>query len=254
MADHSANAGRHALADRKDDLYETPPEATRALLSVEKLPHWLWEPAAGRGAIVDVLRRAGHAVIAGDLVDYGLPLHRKGHDFLMERKAPVNCEAIITNPPYKLAAQFVEHGLDLVPRVYMLLRLAFLESVSRTPILDGGALARVYVFRNRLPMMHRDGWEGPRASSSIPFAWFCWHREHAGPTELRRISWESEYDGQKDLAGSIEEGLRAIRDRQAKGGPGWVLPESSTFQSVGSVVSRVVEKLEQQREPDERTS
>jgi hypothetical protein len=31
----------HSLADRGDDLYETPPVAVRALLRVEKLPHFL---------------------------------------------------------------------------------------------------------------------------------------------------------------------------------------------------------------------
>jgi hypothetical protein len=28
-----------------------------------------------------------------------------------------------------------------------------------------GQLARVYVFRKRLPMMHRDGWEGRKSNS-----------------------------------------------------------------------------------------
>ena len=71
--DHAANAGRHRLAERGDDLYETPPEATRALLQVERLPHRIWEPACGPGAIARVLRDAGHAVVATDLVDYGCP-------------------------------------------------------------------------------------------------------------------------------------------------------------------------------------
>ena len=31
----------------------------------------------------------------------------------------------------------------------------------------------------------------------------------------------SDYDGQKDLAGSIDEGFRTIRERVAAGGPGW---------------------------------
>ena len=35
---------------------------------------------------------------------------------------------IVTNPPFKLAAQFAAHALSLCPRVAMLLRLSFLES------------------------------------------------------------------------------------------------------------------------------
>ncbi len=183
--------GKAALAMRKNDLYETPACATIALMRAEKLPLKLWECAAGRGAIVNVLRIAGHEVLASDLVDYGQPSHFYGRDFLMEHVAPEGCEAIVTNPPFKLADEFVRHALRLVPRVYMLLRLAFLESERRRDILDGGGLSRVHVFRNRLPMMHRDGWTGPRASSATPFAWFVWDRAHVGSTELHRISWEA---------------------------------------------------------------
>jgi len=67
---------RDALKARRDDLYPTHPGAVRALLAVEKLarpPDRIWEPCAGRGAIADVLRAAGHEVVASDLVDYGIP-------------------------------------------------------------------------------------------------------------------------------------------------------------------------------------
>jgi hypothetical protein len=170
---------RRPLAERGDDLYETPPVATRALLQVEPLPHRLWEPAAGRGAIVDVLRAAGHQVIGSDLNDYGRPDFFARRDFLLERKVPDGCEAIVT-----------KHALDLAPRVVMLLRLMFLESERRTPILKGRGLARVHLFRRRLPMMHRDGWQGPRASNAIQFAWFVWDACHVGPTIINRISWQ----------------------------------------------------------------
>jgi hypothetical protein len=182
---------RHALAARRDDLYETPEVAVRALLEVEQLPHFVWECACGPGSIVKVLRGAGYRVVATDLVDYGCPESLSGIDFLMETKAPAGVEAIVTNPPFKLAAQFVERGLDLCPRVIMLLRLAFLESARRTEILDGGHFARLYPFIDRLPDMHRAGWDGPRVTSQTPFAWFVWSRHHCGPTTMRRISWKA---------------------------------------------------------------
>jgi hypothetical protein len=165
-----------------------------ALLRVEKLPHRIWEPAAGRGAIVDVLRAHGHDVVATDLVDYGIPGQEARRDFLLER-LPAGVEAIVTNPPYKNAEQFVAHALDLCPRVIMLLRLAFMESVRRAHILETGHLARVHVFSRRIPMMHRAGWEGRKANSGMAFAWFCWDRHHAGPTTLNRIDWQIREDG-----------------------------------------------------------
>lgn len=193
MLDHSAQAGHAPLADRKDDLYETPPEAVRALLAAEEIPSGaVWEPACGPGSIVRELKAAGHRVYATDLVDYKSPEQDAyGIDFLMEQQAPdFYVGTIITNPPYKLAGEFVCKSLLFAPRVIMLLRLAFLESERRRSILDNGWLARVHVFRNRLPMMHRDGWDGKKSSSSIAFAWFVWDRDHKGRTELKRISWE----------------------------------------------------------------
>lgn len=187
----SLSTGRSPLAARADDLYQTPPEATAALLEAENLPQRLWEPACGPGAIVDVLRGSGRQVIASDLVDYGatpIGAHWR-RDFLMESKAPEGTQAIVTNPPFKLGAQFVRHALTLAPLVIMLLRLAFLESETRSDLLDGGQLARVLVFKNRLPMMHRADYDGPKNGSAIAFAWFVWDRNNTTPTMLKRLSW-----------------------------------------------------------------
>jgi hypothetical protein len=191
VLDHSCQVQRHPLAERGDDVYMTPPVATAALLRHVKLPHRLWECACGDGTgILDPLRAAGHQVIGSDLVDYERPDCFWRRDFLLERKAPAGCEGIVTNPPYKLVEQFVEHALDLCPRVIMLLRLAFLESEKRCAILEDRGLARVLVFRKRLPMMHRLGWEGRKANSGMAFAWFVWDRSHVGPTTIERVSWE----------------------------------------------------------------
>lgn len=183
---HATQSGTHSHADRGADLYETPACATKALLHAEKLPHHIWEPAAGRGAIVTVLRDAGPDVIASDLVDYGFPLHFVG-DFLSQTKVPAGVECILTNPPFKIIGEFIAHALDLCPRVIMLARLALLESTRRTEILERRGLARVHIFRARLPMMHRDGWTGRKASSAIPYAWFCWEHGHTGPIIIDRI-------------------------------------------------------------------
>ena len=61
-------ASRHALKDRKDDLYETPACAVHALMRVKSLPRYIWEPAAGRGAISRILRAEGYTVTTTDLV------------------------------------------------------------------------------------------------------------------------------------------------------------------------------------------
>jgi hypothetical protein len=177
----TGNPGRATLKDRADDSYDTPAVAVHALLKVETLPPCIWEPAAGTGSITNILRAAGHIVMSTDI--------REGVDFLMEYRAPIGCECIVTNPPYKLVDKFVRHAIDLVPMVVMLLRFNFLEGVGRSDIVDRH-LARVHLFRNRLPMMHRKDWAGPRTSSMVAFAWFVWLRDHAGPITLNRVTWE----------------------------------------------------------------
>jgi hypothetical protein len=188
--DHSCQVQRHPLSERADDLYETPAVAVEALLRHERLPHRLWDPCCGPGNIVNLLRAAGHEVIGSDLVDYHDPTHLYRRDFLMELKAPDGCEGVVMNPPFKLAEEFIAHALDLSPLVIALLQLAFMESERRTRILEGRGLARIHVFRRRLPMMHRAGWEGRKANSGMAFAWFVWNRNHTGPTTINRISWE----------------------------------------------------------------
>lgn len=191
MLDHSCQVQRHPLSERGLDCYQTPAVAVEALLKVEDIPECIWEPACGPGAIVNVLRAAGHTVMATDVAHYEGMQPFSDRDFLTQERVPWGIEAIVTNPPFMLANEFVAHAIKLCPKVYMLLRLAFMESERRSPILDGGKLARVHVFRKRLPMMHREGWEGKRiGNSGMAFAWFCFDWAHKGPTELHRLSWD----------------------------------------------------------------
>jgi hypothetical protein len=198
---------RHPLCERGDDLYETPAVAVEALLRIEKIPHRIWEPACGPGNIVKALRAAGHEVLASDLVDYGDPTHFYRRDFLME-PLPLGCEAIVTNPPFKLVEEFVAHAIEICPLVIMLLRWAFYESDRRSDILEGCGLARIHCFRKRLPMMHRAGWAGRKANSGIAFGWFVWDRRHTGPTTVDRISWEAQSTSSQEKHHEPQSSLR----------------------------------------------
>lgn len=178
--------GAGALKERGDDFYETPEVATRALLIHEDLPARIWEPACGKGAISRVLLNAGKTVMSSDLVDRGFG--NPGWDFLMEQTAPTEFDCIVTNPPFKLADEFVRHGLRLVPKVVMLLRLAYLEGAGRADI--HRRCVRVLLGRERLPFMHRENHTGPvHSNSAAPFAWFIFEREERKTIELRHISW-----------------------------------------------------------------
>lgn len=168
-----------SLKERGDDCYPTPPSATEALLRAEKLPQHLWEccqPSNEPGGIVDPLRERGHTVTATDLRGDRI-------DFLMEWRAPEGVQGIITNPPYRLADQFVRHALTLVPFVAMLLPLTYLQGERRADLI--GKLSRVHAFHDRLPRMHRLGWNGPRLDKEgYAHAWFVWDTAHTGPFRM----------------------------------------------------------------------
>lgn len=181
---------RAPLAERGHDLYETPEVATRALLSVEAFNKHVWEPAVGRRRMSRVLDDYGYDVRGTDIVDYDTKWQSETQDFLKVDPDWRLAHDIITNPPYKDAHAFVRHALKFRVKVAMLLRLAFYESERRRDILEDAGLARIHCFRKRLPMMHRDGWEGRKANSGMAFARFVWEPGHIGATAIDRISWE----------------------------------------------------------------
>src|ERR1700728_4159009 len=67
-----------------NEFYPTPPEAVRALLSVENFDGPIWEPACGEGAIAKVLAASGHEVVSTDRYSYGFG--ETGVDFLAEQR------------------------------------------------------------------------------------------------------------------------------------------------------------------------
>jgi hypothetical protein len=169
------------------DAYFSPPEAVLSLLRLEaaRLPGCIWEAAAGDGAIVRPLQAAGYTVLASDIADYGLPGCEAGVDYLTAPPRP-EAQGIVTNPPYRLAARFAEKALREVPYVALLLRTNFLEGTTRLPFFRRHEPARVWISSRRLPMMHRHGWQGPRAASNTCFAWFVWD---ARSERKRVVDW-----------------------------------------------------------------
>lgn len=162
------------------DYYPTPPEATQALLSVEKFYGEIWEPACGDGAICRVLEATGHTIKATDLIDRGYG--ETPHDFLTSPYTAVN---IVTNPPFKLAEQFVRLSLERTTgKVAMLCKLQFLEGAKRKQMFENIPFKKVWVFSKRLSLT-RNG-EKMENSGMIAFAWYIFEHGYTGdPT----IGW-----------------------------------------------------------------
>lgn len=166
----------------KDDFYPTPPAATEALLGAETFLGDIWEPACGDGAISKVLGSRGHKVLSTDLVYRGYG--EGGHDFFASEHSAAN---IITNPPYSLGQEFIEHALKKTTgKVAMLMKLAFLEGAKRKTMFETTPLARVHVFSKRLKMA-RMGETEKYGSGMIAFAWFVFEHGYEGEPVIRWI-------------------------------------------------------------------
>ncbi len=175
--------------DIADNFYPTPPEATRALLSVETFDGAIHEPACGEGHIARELSAAGHTVVATDLNDRGFG--RTGLDFLGQ--AVPLAPHIVTNPPYGrgLADAFVRKALILTRqtggKVAMLLNLSSLAEPNRTPFWRATPPARIHAIDDIVC------WPEPRRPPPAHFTrqrycWAVWTPDHKGPSAFWWLS------------------------------------------------------------------
>lgn len=164
--------------ERKErDLYETPAWVTAALLPhLPSSPDVIWEPACGSGKMVDALLENSEKVITVIGTDIAA-----GSDFLAcaDRQG---ADAIITNPPYELATEFIQHALNLTEPygiVAMLLRTDFDHAKTRAPIFgQHPAFAKKVVLTKRIKWF-----EDSKGSPSFNHAWFIWNwGNHGAPT------------------------------------------------------------------------
>ena len=188
MAEFSRVSGGHgARAGGKNDYYPTRPAVVRALLEVEDFPNRVWEPACGAGHLAEELRRHRYRVVASDLEPRGYGSTRP-IDFLALTKAPANVRSLVTNPPFRLAREFVLKALELgIEKHAWLLRLQFAEGGRRyRELLGPHPPARVWVFSSRV-QVNADHPGGDRGGE-ICFSWWVWESRRelrAASTELR---------------------------------------------------------------------
>lgn len=176
---------------KERDLYQTPAWVTRAMLPFipQRVRH-VWEPACGDGCMVSELKAGGYSVRATDI-------HNTDWDFLMrpqwvEPEGEPQIQAIITNPPFELATEFIDRALQFMEKpgglVAMLLRTDFDHAKSRSHLFgDCPAFSRKIVLRKRI-VWFVEGNGKPKASPSFNHAWFLWDWTHEGPATLAYVA------------------------------------------------------------------
>ena len=162
------------------DDFPTPPWATRALFAhvlgddVPLRRMSCLEPACGAGHMAVVLKEYFESADATDAYDYG---YGDVRDFLLEPYRAGSYDWVITNPPFRLAQEFVIRGLQ-VARIGLAIvaRTTFLESVGRyEAIFREKPLAIFAQFTERVPMLK--GRLDPKASTATGYAWFVWRKD-----------------------------------------------------------------------------
>lgn len=178
-------ASNHSSEDRQeDDFYATDPKAVEALLKVEKFTPYILEPACGMGHISHTLEQAGYKVISQDKVYRGYGLKETKDFFEIEKIMKMD---IVTNPPYKYAAEFVEHALDIIDegsKVAMFLKLTFLESVKRLKLFKKYPPQTVYVFSKR-QVCAKNGDFDAANTAAVAYAWFVWKKGFTGDPVIK---------------------------------------------------------------------
>lgn len=150
------------------DHYVTPISAVQAILPYLPRAHTAFDPAAGTG---ELLQQCGAENRIGFEIDIELAeQHGWTHTNSLEHDWP-DADLLIANPPFCLANEFASKAIAWRPQrstVAMLLRLTFLESISRRQ-LHRDDPSDVYVLSSR-PRFRND----TSGTDSVTSAWFVW--------------------------------------------------------------------------------
>jgi hypothetical protein len=190
-------AQRHEPHNSLDD-FPTPKWGTRALMEHLGLPPEtrIWEPACNRGYMADALREYCSTVIASDIHDYGV--FAETRDFLFPGHA-YDVDWIITNPPYRLSAQFAHRAMGIAKQgVALFARTSWIEGQDRfntlfNPYRPACVLQfteRVLLLKGRMAALGGiDPLTGKATATATAYCWVIWRAPYDAPidTHLRWI-------------------------------------------------------------------
>lgn len=178
---------RHEPHNSLDD-FPTPPWATRALCERLGQPGDLAgqtcrEPAANRGHMVRPLSEHFSIVLGSDIHDYGAGFPKQDYLF---GPLPAPVDWTITNPPFRLAQQFIQRALATSTKgVAVIVRSAFLEGCVRHKTLFSVHRPRLVLQFSERVVMHR----GKLSEFGSTATAYCWIVFAPIPSPFTEFDW-----------------------------------------------------------------
>ena len=176
--------GNPATQRVENDFYATNPKAVNMILNKYNFyAQNILEPCVGQGHIahvIDEFYNHSKNITAIDIVDRGYP-NTIVADFL-NYQTEKRYDGIITNPPYSLAKEFVEKGMELLTdngQMLMFLKIQFLEGAKRKDFFKKYPPKYIYVFTNRMATWNNGeplDPKGKRWATTMCHAWFIWEK------------------------------------------------------------------------------
>lgn len=206
MSQNTSSAVMQQRSEPHDSLddFPTPPWATRALcerIGPATCTLTVREPAANRGHMVRPLFEYFYEVEASDIHDYGAGFPVQDYLF---GPPPPRTDWTITNPPFRLAEQFIRRGLECSDTVAVIVRSAFLEGVGRHRDLFSVHRPRLVLQFTERVVMHKGKMLDPdvaietwsekeqafvlrKPSTATAYCWIIW--SNSGRREPTAFDW-----------------------------------------------------------------
>ena len=182
-------AGGNSTSKREEnDFYATDPQTLKLFLHEFLKDNSLdgkdiLEPACGEGHISKTLKEMlpNCEILSTDLVDRGYG--QGGVDFLTHDYGET-FHTVMTNPPFSLAKEFIEKGLEVSDKyVIMLCKIQLLEGTKRKDMFLNTPLKYVYVHSSRQATWKNGeplDKNGKKWATTMCLAWFVWDKEYKG--------------------------------------------------------------------------
>lgn len=184
-------ASNHTDKERQsEDYYATDPIAADLLLKEETFCNKIWECASGENHLANVFKKHGYTVRTSDIIKR--TEETEVYDFLSSENVQWDGD-IITNPPYKMATDFIYKSLDIINKgnkVAMFLKIQFLEGKERKKLFTKFPPKVVYVSSSRIMCAKNGDFEDMIAGggSAVAYAWYIWEKGYTGDTIIKWIN------------------------------------------------------------------